>query len=314
VVNWNPAYRDHCFVFSHDDSYHRTMISEPVAAWENLDLTPAMQEELEGYLEDRRTGRGDWIWFHTAGEGRSTLSARTPAVDSTRPFITLLTSVIWDARLHYDSNAFENMMDWVCATIDYFAAHPGLQLVIRVHPAEISGNIPSRQTVVAELKARFEELPPNVLLVPPESPVSTYDLIASSQAVLLYNTKTGIEIASRGIPVVVAGDAWIRNKGFSLDASSEEEYLRILDTVATLPRLDEATRRRALKYAYHFFFRRMIPISFVHSREKFQFELSLRGVRDLLPGQDSGLDCVCDGILHGTPFVFDQVNSDHVVI
>ncbi|MEI9964334.1 MAG: hypothetical protein WDM92_06160 [Caulobacteraceae bacterium] len=34
VVNWNPAYRRHCFVFSHGDSYHHTMITEDVGVWE----------------------------------------------------------------------------------------------------------------------------------------------------------------------------------------------------------------------------------------------------------------------------------------
>jgi hypothetical protein len=304
-VNWNPAYRDHSFLFSHGDSYHHTMISEPVETWQDVELTPARQQEIERYLEDRRTGRGDWIWFlHSGPDSGGRLNVLT-GLDRQRPFTALLTSVMWDARLHYASNAFDSMLDWIFETIDYFGRHPERQLVIRIHPAEVTGNIASRQKVLDEVRARFDRLPPNVFVVPPEDPLNTYELIDASDAVLVYNTKTGIEIASRGIQVVVAGEAWIRGKGFSLDASSREEYLRILDALPAAGRLSPAARTRALKYAYHFFFRRMIPLSFVHSRGRFKFELSLTSVRDLLPGKDAGLDCICDGILQGTPFVFD---------
>ncbi len=46
---------------------------------------------------------------------------------------------------------FANMTDWLMRTIAYFARRPDLQLLIRVHPAEITGNVPSRQPVVEEI-------------------------------------------------------------------------------------------------------------------------------------------------------------------
>jgi hypothetical protein len=38
-VAWNPAYRTGCFIFSHDETYHRAMLTEPVSTWEGLRLT-----------------------------------------------------------------------------------------------------------------------------------------------------------------------------------------------------------------------------------------------------------------------------------
>lgn len=89
--------------------------------------------------------------------------------------------------------------------------------------------VPSRQPIVAEIKKIFPQLPPNVFVIPPESQVSTYAAMQECDTVLIYNTKTGIEISSQGIPVVVAGEAWIRNKGISLDATSPQGYFQILD-------------------------------------------------------------------------------------
>jgi hypothetical protein len=65
-----------------------------------------------------------------------------------------------------------------------------------------------------------------------------------------------------GIPVIVAGEAWIRNTGVTIDVGSQEEYFRALDRLPLPGRLPPETVRRARQYAFHFFFRRMIPIPF----------------------------------------------------
>ena len=69
-------------------------------------------------------------------------------------------------------------------------------------------------------------------MIPPESQVSTYAAVAGVDAAIIYGTKTGVELTSVGIPTIVAGEAWIRNKGLTLDASSPEDYFQILDTPA----------------------------------------------------------------------------------
>ena len=136
------------------------------------------------------------------------------------------------------------MLDWLMRTIAYFARRPDLQLLIRMHPAEITGNVPSRQPVVEEIGAHFPTLPPNVFVIPPESPISTYVTMTQCRAVVIYGTKTGVELTSEGIPVIVAGEAWIRDKGLTLDARSPEEYLRDPRQVA---RVRGACPRRRLR-------------------------------------------------------------------
>jgi hypothetical protein len=124
--------------------------------------------------------------------------------------------------------------------------------------------------------------------------------------VIIYGTKAGVEFTSQGIPIIVAGEAWIRNKGLTRDVSDPQEYKRILDTLPLRKRMDEATISKARRYAYHFFFRRMIPLPFLASVERAwpPFAVKLDRLDDLLPGKFPGLDVVCDGILKGSPFVF----------
>jgi len=224
--------------------------------------------------------------------------------------IGLLTNVTWDAQLHYPANAFPDMLDWLTRTCQYFAKRPELQLLIRVHPAEISGFPRSRQPVLPELLRRLQQLSSNIIIVPAESELSTYGLMSLCNAAIIYGTKMGVELTSVGLPVVVAGEAWVRNKGVTYDASTADDYFDILDRLPFKHPLEGDRLQRAKRYAYHFFFRRMVPLGFVTPRAGYPiFVLSLNQLEDLLPGATPGLDVICDGILHGSSFTFDEAKA-----
>jgi len=305
LVTWNVAYRKSCFIFSHDDTYHHTLLSEPASAWENIAWSADQEKQTMDYLASRLTGKRDWIWFHEKPFEDIDKIAAECGVDFSKPVVGLLTNVFWDAQLHYRANAFKDMLDWMLQTIRWFADHPHLQLLIRIHPAEVRGTVPSRQPILDELRKAFPTMPANVFIIPPESNSSTYAAMYKCDSVLIYGTKTGVELTAVGIPVIVGGEAWIRGKGVTMDAGSPDEYFALLNRLPLGKRLDEPTTRRARKYAYHFFFRRMIPLEFMKpSQVPSQFEIEGEGLAGLLPGASPGLDVICDGILKGSPFVF----------
>lgn len=306
VANWNPAYRKKCFIFSHEHTYHHTLMNEPTGNWENLQLTPTQDEALGKYLNSRRHGTQDWIWFHESPRFSEEDIRRSVGADPSKPWIGLLTNVLWDAQLHYPANAFPNLLEWLFFTVDYFERRPELQLIVRVHPAEIRGTLPSRQRIIEEFRLRGKKIPSNVFLVGPESPVSTYALMDRCNAVLIYGTKTGVELTSAGIPVIVAGEAWVRGKGFTQDAGSPEHYAKLMDRLPFEKPMSQEQVQRARRYAYHFFFRRMIPLEFMEPRvgdPPYGLSPSFR-LGDLQPGKSKGLDVICNGILTGAPFVF----------
>jgi hypothetical protein len=311
VVTWNPAYRKRCFVFSHGDTYHHTLLDEPVANWEGKHLTPTEEKKLMTYLDSRSVGAYDWIWFHDRPNfDRDAIFARY-GLQADRPIIGLLTNVMWDAQLHYPANVFPGMLSWIVETIRYFAGRPDLQLLIRIHPAEIRGTLPSRQRVDAEIRRAFASLPPNVAVIPPESDASTYVVTAACDSVIIYGTKTGVELTSVGIPVIVAGEAWIRNKGVTIDPATREDYFRALDRLPLRRRMGEAEVSRARRYAHHFFFRRMIPLEFMEAQKGWPpYHPRLDSLEPLLPGRSPGLDLICDGILSGREFVFDETPEE----
>lgn len=305
VVTWNPSYKKQTLIFSHDDSYHHTMITEDSAVWEDLELSGEQAAVLDAYLESRRRGSHDWIWFNKEVADDSAERLAALGIDGRRPIVTLLTSVVWDAQLHYESNAFPGMADWVRYTIAYFATRPELQLVVRVHPAEVTGTNPSRQKIGDEIARFFPTLPENVVVVPAESDLSTYALLDRSNAALIYSTKTGIEASARGLPTIVAGEAWIRGKGFSFDAVTPSGYREMLNRLPFERRMSGEEVQRARRYAYHFFFRRMIPVELIDVGEKGRFRFEFDSLAALRPGRSPGIDVICRGILDARPFVYD---------
>ncbi len=118
VSTWNVAYRKRRFIFSHDDTYHHTLMTEPSAHWERTPLSPTQDRELTKYLASRREGLFDWIVFHRARHQDPEDIARRVGLDPSKPVIGLLTNVTWDAQLHYPANAFPNIVEWLVQTCE----------------------------------------------------------------------------------------------------------------------------------------------------------------------------------------------------
>lgn len=309
VVNWNPAYRKKCFIFSHNDTYHHTLITESTNKWENIKWTKKLQEKTLNYLKSRWVGTQDWIWFHEKPSFDLTNITEKYKIDLKKTCIGMLTNVMWDAQLHYTANAFPDMLTWIIKSIKYFKKRPQLQLIIRIHPAEIRGTLPSRQKVADEIRKVFPKLPENIVIIPPESNASTYAVMSICNTVLIYGTKTGVELTSMGIPTIVAGEAWIRNKGITMDAKTEDEYFRLLDKLPLGKRMNMKEITKARKYAFHFFFRRMIPIDAIKETPGWPpYKLAVKKLEELFPGGDRGLDVICDGILSGKEFIYPAEN------
>ncbi|MFQ3354332.1 MAG: hypothetical protein ACI8Y9_000059 [Paracoccaceae bacterium] len=310
VVAWNIAYRKNRFIFSHNDTYHHTLIDEPVCKWEDLAWPAERDQQLTDYLKSRWYGDDDWINFNQENPDPSGKTViKDLGLDENKPCIAMLTNVLWDAQLHYPANAFANMLEWIFATVEYFAVRPELQLVVRVHPAELSGRIKSRQLVTDEIMKQFPQLPDNIKLIPPAGNISSYDLVSVSNAALIYGTKMGVELSASGVPVIVAGEAWIRGKGVTLDAKTRDDFIGMLNKLPFAAPPHKKIVSRAKRYAYHFFFRRMIPLNVVEESSGWPpFDIGAKTLQDLSPGIDLGLDVICDGIASGSDFIYDENN------
>ena len=199
------------------------------------------------------------------------------------------------------------MLEWIIETIQYFQERQDIFLVIRVHPAEISGHLASRQLVSDVIEKNFGKNLENVIVIGPDELENSYSLALISDSVIIYGSKIGVELSAMGIPVIIAGEAWLRNKRIGIDVKTKHNYFAKLDSIPLGKRLTNKKTQRAKKYAYHFFYRRMIPMMNIEPTGGVpKYKVIVNSAEQLTPGNCRGLDVVCNGILTGSEFIYDE--------
>jgi hypothetical protein len=171
-----------------------------------------------------------------------------------RPIVLLATNVIGDSLTLGRQVFSDSMTEWLERTVQFFATHPEIQLVARIHPGELITKGPSVADVVHKA---LLSIPENIHLVPADAKVNTYDIVEIADLGLVYTTTVGMEMAMSGVPVIVVGNTHYRGKGFTLDPESWQDYFEVLTNILTNPaqyRLSHEQVEQAWNYAYRFFF------------------------------------------------------------
>jgi len=311
-IVWCPGARKKTYSFSPNDTYHREIIYEDNKTWENIDLNEKKVKIINEYLKSRSNskddGKNDWVYAPTSTNDNVDLLFDRLKIDPNKPLIGLATNVMWDAQIDYPTNFFKNILDWIFFTVDHFIKNQNLQLIIRVHPAEIDHTKPSKQKVVDELYKKYGSLPSNIFLVKPDENFNTYKILDKCENILIYGSRLGIEMSALGKMVVVCGEGFIRNKKIAIDVNSKVHYQKILENLPLENLMVNNRLIRAKKYAYHFFIRRMIPIKVIDEvplkwpniavNKNFQELLKLK--------KDQGFEKICKSIINDEKFVFDD--------
>jgi hypothetical protein len=184
-----------------------------------------LRRELPNWEERGYTWHGQLASLQPDEELRAALG-----LSREKPTALLCTNVAHDTAVLGRTRAFVSMAQWIRETVRWFASRPDWQLVIRCHPVE--AHLPSGEPV-PELVARwYPDLPNTIRVVRPEEPVNTYGLVRLCNLGLVYTTTTGLEMAARGLPVIVAGEVHYAGKGFTNDPTTPAEYFATLERVA----------------------------------------------------------------------------------
>ena len=176
-----------------------------------------------------------------------------------RPLGLLATNVLGDSLTLGRQRITQTMAEMIVKTIGYFNAHPGVQLVVRVHPGELKTHGTSMIDVINQA---YPDLPENIHIIHPEDKTNTYDLMEIADFGLVYTTTVGMEMAMSGLPVIVTGKTHYAGKGFTLDPQTWQEYEQLLERVSQNPsaaRLTSEQVEKAWLYAYLFFFEFSLP-------------------------------------------------------
>ena len=297
VVTYEIAPRGNALVFSAGPP---APLYDMNAAWErsrDRPLTGEQRSAIVAMLTARSEGQAAHERYYENPLADPDLVRAELDLPPGARIIALFSNITWDSAAIGRDRAYESMLDWIADAVRAVGELDDAVLVVRAHPGE------QRWGTMQPVAEALGELPANVRVIGPEQPLSSYALLALSDLVLTYTTTVGLEAATRGIPVAVAGSTHYRGRGFTHDLQSPDELRSLLH--AGPWSMSEDQVELALRYAFLFFFRFMIPFPMVPLEQGLP-----RQVPDdpsaVRPGADPYLDFVCDRILDGGEFILPE--------
>jgi hypothetical protein len=277
-------------------------------SWGNFSkkvLNDRQKEKVEKWLEGRLTGKEMILDTASLGDHQN-VGFDAGKLDGKKPTALLAANVIWDLAALNKQVVFNDMIDWIAETIEWFRNRPEFQLIIKPHPAELNPSIPeTTERVEIALAARDVAFPENVFLLSPKVNFTVYQLSSLATAVLVHTTTVGIEMAARGIPVITTARAPYSGFGFTIDPVSRGKYFRILErTLQGCSPMDTAVQKDlAYKFILFFHFHYYMKVGIMDYMWGEVPRLKLGSIRELLPGKNIYLDYVTDSIMGGLPIL-----------
>lgn len=280
----------------------------PIAIPEEFELTDPQNARLDAYLARRFKGdftmAGIKFWADMKGLDEGFLRHASQF----KQIVPIFTNVIFDTSQPHANTIFEDMFAWLDMVLEVIREHPDTLFVIRAHPDELRLRKASRETVAGWIQSSAAENLPNVLFIPPNETLSSYDLILRSKFVMVYNSTIGLEASIMGAPVLCAGRARFTQYPtvfFPQTIPSQKELLQHFLATEKIE-VPAQFKRNARRFLYYQLFRTSLPF------EKF-LQPSVRVTQTRLKSftmdsllQSPAIQVIEKGLLHGGDFLLEE--------
>ena len=282
----------------------------PITIPASFDLNEAQNARLDAYLEKRFQGNftmaGIRFWPDMRGLGEAFL---TKAAAFER-IVPVFTNVVFDTSQPHANTVFADMFIWLDLLLEVAEAQPRTLFVIRAHPDEARPGKQSQESVAAWAAARSVEARPNVIFVPPQEFLSSYELIARAAFVLVYNSTIGLEATILGAAVLAAGKARFTQYPCVFFPQTVEDYRATLERFLKSEKIDVPAEfsRNARRFLYYQLFRTSLPFGDFLERGVLPVNARLK-VFDparLLPEKSPALAAVTKGLLDDGDFLLEE--------
>ncbi len=270
--------------------------------WRDIPLTKQQLQECRVWLSRRRYNRSPAVCSLPNIRAFAGVRRRRDNGASGRPLVAVFTTSTDEIASDPEwRGPFGEQRCWIEMTLEYAARHPEIDWIIRVHPnSRVQVHLPVGYGDVRYFESLSGCLPPNVEMIPAESPLSTYALMDAAHVGLMYTSLVGIEMAMFGKPVVLASRTFYEDVAPILAVRNVDDYFSLLDQ-AIKQRPSREIRRAAFRFAYRFMF---------HVNPEFP-ELTRTALKEgrfptcheaeLAPGKYPEIDRICDFLMDGKP-------------
>ena len=282
----------------------------PLHIPEEFELDDKQNARLDEYLSKRFQGdftmAGMKFWADMKGLDEAFLAKAAEF----EQIVPIFTNVIFDTSQPHANTVFEDMFTWLDAVLEVIRENRETLFVIRAHPDEMRLRKASLETVanwVAEERADDE---PNVIFIPPNETLSSYELIQRAKFTMIYNSTIGMEASIMGHPVLCAGKARFTQYPTVFFPQSVEAYREKLNEMLVSEQIDVPAdfKRNARRFLYYQLYFSSLPFG----------EYLKTGVRTshallqdfdlgyLSPENSPAIKAVLGGVLEGGDFLLKE--------
>jgi hypothetical protein len=318
VVRW-AARRKGIPVYSHEVGMmplsafftDKDATAYPVRVDKDFILSDEQNELLDHYLSQRFKGN-----FVTAGvqfwpEMNDLDDHLKDLIKSFRYVVPIFTNVIFDTSQGHANVLFEHMFEWLDLVINEITNAQDTLFVIRAHPDEMRSGKESRETVADWVDKNHVSRLSNVVFIPPNQYVSSYDLIRLSKFVMVYNSTIGLEASIMGWPVLCAGKARYTQLPTVFFPESKMDYRSLLQDFLKRDQIPipSSMVMNARRVLYSQLFRASLPFkNFLEDDGVWKGYVKLKKFHksQLTPSEDQTIRVLVDGIMNNKPFIIDQ--------
>ena len=269
----------------------------------DVDLTPEQNARLDADLQKRLQGEFSMAGIQFWNEMRSLPDELVQKAAGFKQVVAVFTNVIFDTTQLHANVIFADMFAWLDTLLEVFKAHPETLFVLRAHPDEARPGKLSRESVAMWFEQKAAALP-NVVLIPPQERISSYELVQLSKFVLTYNSQIGLESTLMGVTALGAARAPFVDYDTVYFERDQEAYLRRLESFLSAGRLEvqpEAVMHTR-RFMYYRYYRFSLPFgAFVESTPPTGYVRLKRFSMHALE-QSPTARALLDGLLHGKRF------------
>ncbi len=287
----------------------------PIRIPDEFELSDEQNARLDAYLAKRFQGdftmAGVKFWADMKGLDESFLKQAA----GFQQIVPIFTNVIFDTSQPHANTVFEDMFDWLDMALEVIREHPETLFVIRAHPDELRVRKASRETVGGWVEAKKVKDLPNVVFIPPDETLSSYELILKSKFVMVYNSTIGLEASIMGAAVLCAGRARFTQYPTVFFPQSVEEAKRTMKEFLTAEQINVPAeyKRNARRFLYYQLYRTSLPLGdFLEpSVRTTQTKLKTFRLDELLKSE--AIAAILDGLLAGGDFLLKEENTRSAV-
>jgi len=282
----------------------------PVEVDEDFLLNKNQDEKLKEVLEKRFQGK-----FETAGvefwpEMRGVKGGFEKKLQKFDSMVPVFTNVIFDTSQGHANLLFDHMFEWLDLVVETADKFPKTLFIIRAHPDEVRPGKESRESVKMWTEEKKVPERKNLIFIPPDEYISSYELVRRAKFVLVYNSTIGLEASMMGKPVLCAGKARYTQIPTVYFPDSPQGYKKLLLEFLKKKEIQPQKQHQenARRVFYSQYFRASLPFNdFLEEESVWRGYVRLKEITpyDLSPDNSPVIKTIIDGILEAKPFIRD---------